>query len=158
MDSIRLNGTFLVFKNPLAYNLTVHAGVVLKGVDIIRDLIGIQGFLKESQDFDPAAVLGEVARRMFIRESIEKEIDVLFKGLVTGIGLMDDARKCLKSPETVLKQLKAAFKLLDRNNLRRFVAGLRGIYSAISKLTKQLKACDQKYSSEVERIKRLLRY
>lgn len=108
-DSIRLNNTLPIFKNPLTYNLTVNSNVVLKNVDITKDLIDIQMFLKDSLDFEAAAALGEVARRMFIRESIEKEIDELFKGFVAGIGLTDDAYKLLERPEVCVETVKSSF-------------------------------------------------
>lgn len=160
-DSIRLNNTFPIFRSPLFYNLTVSESVTLKNVDITKDLIDIQTFLSDNQEFNAAAAVGQVARRMFLRESKEKDIEEFFKGFVTGIGLMDDAYNCLQNPEIVLKQLEAAFKLLDRKNLKKFVSGLKGIYTAFTKVTKQLKACDQGYASEVKRIEealKILRY
>ena len=141
----------------MLYNLTVSQKITLRNVDITQDLTEIQAFLIKNDQFYAAAALGQVSRRMFARESSEKDIEEFFKGFVTGIGLTDDAYQCLHNPEIVLKQLEAAFKLLDTKNLRKFVSGLKGIYSALTVVTKQLKACDKDYDSEIKRIEQALK-
>lgn len=156
-DCTRLSNTFPIFQYPLQYNLTVSSRIILNNVEITQDLFYVQSYLVGSQEFNAAAALGQLAKRMFLRESKEKDADEFFKGLVRGVGLLDEVNKCLQNPEIALKELEDAFKLLNRKNYRKFTAGLKGIYSAISKITSQVSACDKKYDYEINKIEHALR-
>lgn len=160
-DCTRLLNTFPIFQHPLQYNLTVNSRIVLNNVEITEDLLYIQAYLVDSQEFEAAASLGELAKRLFLRESQEKDADEFFKGFVSGVGLLSEVYNCLQNPEVALKELEDAFKLLDRKNNRKYAAGIKGIYNAIHKITKQISACDKKYDYEVKKIEtalKVLRY
>lgn len=155
-DCNLISETFKFFNNPSHHGLVVNGSVILNSNQITENLLDIQSHLNNKDYYHTSLNLGQLVRKMLVRENAEQIIEDFFEGLLIGLGLTSNVKKCLKNPETSIEQIKEGLKNLESRYIWTVANGIKKISLAVLSVIGQVKACEASPSAQILKIEKAL--